>query len=180
MKKFVVLLMIAGMVILCSTSLFAAAIGGKIIYNNMMDDYADLYENNLSGGIFFDIGRFLFNSLRFRPGLDYVNMEYKDDRSGQGYEFECYGIHLDWYWFFLKSRSLAPFLGFGPALNYYQYNEDQTDDNDSDAGIEGFGGIEFNLSGPLSIMLEIRLVIHDIADTGTRILKPSLGLIYYF
>ena len=49
-----------------------------------------------------------------------------------------------------------------------------------DAGIEGFGGFEFNITGPLSIIAEVRLVIHDIADTGTRIFKPSAGIVYYF
>ena len=176
MKKFAVLLMILGM-IFAAGNVFAAAIGGRVIYNSMMDDYSDAeFENNISGGIFFDVGYLGFRSLKFRPGLDYVDLERDDTKWAT-----VYGIHLDWYWFFLKSnRKFAPYLGFGPALNYYSFEDDQSDDNDSDAGIEGFGGCEFSLGGSLALIAEARLVIHDIADTGWRIFKPSIGLIYYF
>lgn len=180
MKKLTVFLMVAGMFLFCSGDLFANAIGVKVIYNKMMDDYSDAeYEDNFSGGIFFDVGRFIFDELRFRPGIDYVKLEPDEDRRG-AWEVECYGIHIDWYWFFMQKGAISPFLGFGPALNYYQFDEDQTDDNDSDAGVEGFGGVEYNLSGPWTLMLELRLVLHDIADTDKRIFKPSLGVSYRF
>ncbi len=177
MKKIAGLIIILTLIVATDTSLFARAFGGRIIYNSMMDDYSDAkFENNLSGGILFDVGTFVFQSLRFRPGLDYVTLENKNTEWAT-----VYGIHLDWYWFFLKSRStFSPYLGFGPSLNYYKFEDNQTDDNDSDAGIEGFGGFEFNITGPLSLIVEARLVIHDIADTGTRIFKPSVGVMYYF
>ena len=41
MKKIAVFFMIAGMLIIGSETLFAKAFGGKIIYNQMMDDYSD-------------------------------------------------------------------------------------------------------------------------------------------
>lgn len=173
MKKLAVLVMITGMLIIGSSSVFAYAVGGKLIYNKMMDDYADVFDNNLSGGVFFDVGPVFFKA-RFRPGLDWVDME-----SDAGLEFRAYGIHLDWYWFLMPGKSFNPFLGFGPALNYYNFEDDRTD-GDSDAGIEGYGGFEFNFSGPWSLMVEARLVIHDIADFGTRIFKPSVGVVYYF
>ena len=36
---------------------------------------ANEFDNNLSGGIFFDLGTCVFNSLKFRPGLDWVDLE---------------------------------------------------------------------------------------------------------
>ena len=67
MKKLAVLVLIAGMAIFGASDLFAYAIGGKVIYNKMMDDYAAQpldYDNNLSGGVFFDVGNVVFNSLK--------------------------------------------------------------------------------------------------------------------
>lgn len=178
MKKIAVLVLIAGMAIFGASDAFAYAIGGKVIYNKMMDDYSDLdYENNLSGGAFFDLGHVIFDSLRFRPGFDWVDLE------NDTHDETVYGIHIDWYWFFMqKKSSFAPFIGFGPALNYRDEddNDNQTDNNDSDAGIEVFGGCEFHLTGSLYLLAEGRFVIHDIADTGNRILKGAVGVVYYF
>jgi hypothetical protein len=179
MKKLAVLVLIAGMAIFGASDLFAYAIGGKVIYNKMMDDYASPardYDNNLSGGVFFDVGNVVFNSLRFRPGLDWVDLE-----NNYGKWARVYGVHIDWYWFFMDQKgTVSPFIGFGPALNYYKFENNQTDHNDSDAGIEAFGGVEVHLTGSLYLIGEGRFVIHDIADSGTRILKGAVGLVYYF
>ena len=91
-----------------------------------------------------------------------------------------YALHFDFYWFFMRKASFAPFIGFGPAFNYRHFDEDSSDNNDSDAGVEGFGGIEFDLTGPLTLMVELRFIIHDIADSGTRIFKPFIGIAYNF
>ena len=40
MKKLAVLILIAGMAVFGARDLFAYAIGGKVIYNKMLDDYA--------------------------------------------------------------------------------------------------------------------------------------------
>jgi hypothetical protein len=177
MKKIAVLVLIAGMAIFSASDAFAYGIGGKVIYNRMMDDYSDRqFENNLSGGVFFDVGNVVFNSLRFRPGLDWVDLEDNVSKWAR-----VYGIHIDWYWFFMDQKgTISPFIGFGPALNYYKFDKDRTDNNDSDAGIEGFGGVEVHLTGSLYFIGEARLTIHDIADTGTRIFKLSGGIVYYF
>jgi hypothetical protein len=175
MKKLAVLVLIAGMAIFGATDLFAYAIGGRIIYNKMMDDYVDLnYDNNLSGGGFFELGPSFYGS-KFRPGLDWVNLENDNGRVAR-----VYGIHLDWYWFLMNGKPFNPFIGFGPALNYINFKDNRSVDDDSDAGIEGFLGFEFNFSGPWSFIAEARFVQHDIADLGARIFKLSAGVVYYF
>jgi opacity protein-like surface antigen len=170
------------MFIFCSNDLFARAVGLKIIYNNMMGDYSDAeLENNISGGLFFEVGTFGFQSLIFRPGLDFVNLETKDFDIAT-----IWGFHCDWYWYFMEKGALAPFLGFGPALNYIRYEDNHNgnggvgEDDDSDVGIEGFGGVEYAVSGQIKLMLELRFVIHDIADTDKQIFKPSIGASYSF
>lgn len=182
MKKLVLTIM----VVFVSTSVFAYGIGIKGGYSKMFDDYKG-YEDTWNLGLYFDMGKFIFNSLQFRPGLDYVNLEtegyYTVNRFGlwehHTNEVDVWGIHLDWYWFFAGKSQFAPFIGFGPALNYYNFDDDSTK-GDSDAGIEGFLGIEFNLSGPWSLMLEARYLWHDIADRDSTIMKFNAGLMYYF
>jgi hypothetical protein len=177
MKKLAVVVLIAGMAIFGSNALDAKAIGGKIIYNKMMDDYTDPgydFDNNLSGGGFFELGPSFYGS-RFRPGLDWVTLENDNGRFAR-----VYGIHLDWYWFFMDGKTFNPFIGFGPSLNYINYRDNHSIDDDSDAGIEGFAGFEFNFSSPWSLIAEARLVQHDIADLGARIFKVSVGIVYYF
>ncbi|MGB4269439.1 MAG: hypothetical protein WBK20_09685, partial [Spirochaetota bacterium] len=93
---------------------------------------------------------------------------------------DVYGIHLDWYWFFMGKKQFSPFLGFGPALNYYSFDDDRTNDDDSDAGIEGFAGVDFDISGPWKLMVELRYLWHDFADRDTTIVKLNVGLLYYF
>ncbi len=177
MKKIAILVLVAGMAIFGASDAFAYAIGGKVIYNKMLDDYSDAnFDNNLSGGVFFDVGHVVFQALKFRPGLDWVDLE---DNAGR--YARVYGIHIDWYWFFMEQKgTVSPFIGFGPALNYYKFDSDRTDENDSDAGIEGFGGVEVHLTGSLYLLAEARFVIHDIADSGTRIFKLCGGVTYYF
>jgi len=177
MKKIIPLLILLFVYFSLTCNIYAKGMGIKCGYVNMMDDYNnDGYNNTWSVGAFFDMGTFIFNSLKFRPGLDYICM--KDD--GNVPEFDIWGIHLDWYWFFLDSSgSLDPFLGFSTALNYYNY-EDSSTEEDSDAGIEGFAGIDYNLSGPLSLTFEFRFLIHDIADRNAAILKGSIGALYSF
>ena len=175
MKKFTIAIAVLFIFFMAFGDLSAGGIGIKGGYSKMMDDYSDAdFDDTWCLGIFFDAGTFLFDSLRFRPGFDYLTLE-----NDAGNFADVWGIHLDWYWFFSKSGSISPFLGFGPALNYYNYDNDSTQ-GDSDAGIEGFGGIDFNLSGPLTLIFEMRLVFHDIADRNATILKGNVGFLYSF
>jgi len=173
MKKILLVLL----VVFTASSVFAAGIGIKGGYSKMYDDYADVFDDTWNIGIVFDMGTFLFNNLQFRPGIDYLSLENEDNN----YEYaDVYGIHLDWYWFFMGKKQFSPFLGFGPALNYYSFDDDRTNNDDSDAGIEGFLGVDFDLSGPWKLMLELRYLWHDIADRDTTIVKLNVGLLYYF
>ncbi len=179
MKKVVVFLAVAVLLLAAANDSFARGIGIKGGYGVMMDDYDDAeYDNQPFFGVYFDMGNFIFNSLRFRPGLDYIAMR-SDNAPG---DFDVWGIHMDWYWFFMGKAAINPFIGFGPTLNYYDFkdNNNNTNDNDSDAGIEGFAGLEFDISGPFSIMLEARYLWHDIADRDTTIVKFGLGIMYNF
>ncbi|MCP4761834.1 MAG: hypothetical protein GY870_08630 [archaeon] len=188
MKKFMIFIMLAGIIFFSISSLNAKGIGIKGGYTKMLDDYNDLnYDDTWNIGFYFDLGTFLHSTLRFMPGLDFVELE-RDEIVNTGLpnpwpqqriasvETNVWGIHIDWYWFFIQGNPVSPFIGFGPSLNYY----DQPGENDSDAGIEGFGGIEFDVSGPLSLLFEGRFVLHDIADREKTLFKANFGLCYNF
>ncbi|HSV97540.1 MAG TPA: outer membrane beta-barrel protein [Spirochaetota bacterium] len=175
MKKLLVFLAVLGLLFAVASDSFARGIIVKGGYAIMQDDYEDAeYDDQPFFGVFFDMGTFLFDSLRFKPGLDYISM-----KSDLGGDFDVWGIHLDWYWYFLGKAAIQPYLGFGPALNIYD-DDDNRSDEDSDAGLEGFVGIQFDLSGPLALMLEARYVVHDIADRGTNMAKLGVAVQYSF
>lgn len=175
MKKFMNIIVLIGFLILSISSVYAKEIGIKGGYAFMRDDYSRAdYDDTWTGGIYFDLGSFIFNSLNFRPSLDYIEMKRDDHET-----FDVWGIHIDWYWFFMKGSSIIPFIGFGTSLNYYNYDDDSTE-GDSDAGLEGFGGAEIAVSGPLSLFFEIRFVFHDIADRDRTMLKAFCGLGHSF
>lgn len=172
MKKLLLLVLL----VFTTTSVFAASIGIKGGYSKMYDDYADTMDDTWNIGIYFDLGTFLFRTLQFRPGIDYLSLENEDTNVEYA---DVYGIHLDWYWFFMGKKSFSPFLGFGPALNYYSF-EDESSEGDSDAGIEGFAGVEFDLTGPWKLLLELRYLWHDIADRDKTVVKLNAGIMHNF
>ena len=141
--------------------------GGYVVPTNDLEDY----DNALAFGLYFDMGKFVFNSLSFRPSLDYFSLEYKN------WSTDVFGLHMDWYWHFMdnKRSAMAPFIGFGAALNFYDGQDD------SDAGLELFGGIDFKLSGaPLLLTIEGRYKFLDIADFDQSAFELSLGIGYMF
>ena len=152
----------------------AATIGLKGGYTMPKDDLRD-YDDTFNFGIYFDMGKFLFRDLNFRPGLDYFTLE-SDERGELG---DVWGIHLDWYWFFMGKKTIAPFIGFGPSLNYYDFQEDVTDE-DSDAGVDLFLGADFNIAGPLTLMVEGRFKFLDIAARNDTAMQLNLGIAYSF
>lgn len=175
MKKAIIAILIAFSIFISINDASARGIGIKGGYGWMLDNYEDAkYKNEFALGMYFDMGTFIFNSLRFRPGFDYIEIQNETTKIA-----DAWGIHFDWYWFFLGKTKIAPFLGFGPALNYYSYKQ-SGHAKDSDAGVEGFGGFEFDLAGPLSLMLEARYLWHDIATRNDNIFKVYVGLLYSF
>jgi len=151
----------------------AATIGLKGGYTMPKDDYKD-YDNTPNFGIYFDMGKFIFNNLNFRPGLDYFTLDGDKGKFG-----DVWGIHLDWYWFFMGKKPIAPFLGFGPSLNYYDFDEGSTNE-DSDAGVDLFLGADFKLTGPLTLMVEGRFKFLDIANRNETAMQLNLGIAYSF
>lgn len=128
-------------------------------------------DDTWTAGIFFDMGTFLFNSLRFKPGVDFVEVESKDFKYA-----DIWGIHLDWYWYPMHNVPISPFLGFGPSLNYLNFNND-SDDDDSDAGVDLFAGVSLGIRGtPLTLVLEARYRFIDIAARDDNILAFNLGI----
>lgn len=175
MKKLTVVLLVLGLFVFSTSNASARAIGVKINYNSMMGDYSDAeFENNLFGGLFFEVGKWGFESLTFRPGIDFVTLENEYDKWAT-----VIGLHADWYWFFMERKQFAPFIGFGPTFNYFLMNSDYAEDDDSDVGIEGFGGCEFEVANNIALMGELRLVFHDIANIGQQIFKISFGVVFY-
>jgi hypothetical protein len=176
MKRLLIVLAALVLIIgLASSESHARGIGVKGGWGFMMNDYSDEKINDTwCAGLFFDTGKFLFDSLIFRPGVDYMKLKTDDVTLG-----DVWGIHMDWYWFFMSGAKFKPFLGFGPALNYYNSQKRDWNKDDSDAGIEGFGGVEFEVD-KISIMLEGRYVVHDIADTGAAVFKVYLGFLFNF
>lgn len=150
----------------------AATIGIKGGYTMPADDLKR-YDDTFNLGIWFDMGKVFFDNLTFRPGLDYFELD-----SDGGADVDVWGIHLDWYWFFMGKKKIAPFIGFGPTLNYY--NSDSNAKEDSDAGVDLFLGAEFNIAGPLSILAEGRFKLLDIASRGDSAFQVNLGVGYSF
>ncbi len=152
----------------------ARTVGVKFGYVSPMDDLKD-YDNDMLVGVYFNMGHFIFNSLNFRPSLDVFDLE-KDKTKYS----EVWGIHFDWYWNFMKGRTFSPFLGFGPVLNYYNYDDSSTQNEDSDAGIDLFAGADLRLGLPVSLLIEGRYKMLDIADRGNTAWTVNLGIGYDF
>lgn len=165
------------LVISASTEANARAIGIKGGWAMVQDNYESAgFEDTYTYGLYFDMGRFVFNSLDFRPGLDYIKLEHETNNN---IEYTIWGIHLDWYWHFMGRSSLSPFLGFGAALNIIDDGDDQTDD-DSDAGLEIFGGADVGLTGTISLLIEARYCFNDIANWDYNLAKFLIGLSFKF
>ncbi len=172
MKKILLGVVAIGIVLSVTASeVSARAIILKGGWAMMRNDFADA-DDTWTGGVFFDMGTFLFNSLRFKPGVDYV--EVKADTWKYA---DIWGIHMDWFWYPLQNAPIAPFLGFGPSLNYLNFNNDRSDDDDSDAGVDVFAGAAFGIRGtPLTLFVEARYRFIDIASRDDNILAFNLGL----
>jgi len=178
MKKLLVILTAAGLMLsFAAGELSARGIILKGGYAMMRNDLADA-DDTYNFGVFLDMGNFLFNSLKFKPGVDWVSIEFPDAPAAN---YDIWGIHMDWYWYPMGNAALMPFLGFGPALNYLDAEEDTDDDEDSDAGVDLFAGLSFGISGtPFELMLEARYRFIDIADRNDNILAFNLGIEYKF
>lgn len=176
MKKFIIALFAISLLVSFGYSNASAkAIGLKGGYIAPQDDLDDADDDYIFG-IYFDMGQFLFETLTFRPGLDKFVLE--NDTAKYA---DVWGIHMDWYWHFLDKGAIAPFLGFGPTLNYYTGGVYRRDSKDSDAGVDLFLGLDFRIGGtPLSIMVEGRYKFLDIADRGDTAMAASLGVAYNF
>lgn len=180
MRKILFTFVIVSLLVFTATGLQARGIGVYGGWIFMQDDYEDEavydYENTYTVGVLFDMGSFLFNSLIFRPAVDYVSCEGDEVDT---LDKEVYGIHLDWYWHFLGTGSFSPFLGFGATLNYYEW-DDNVIDEDSDAGAEVFAGFNFNLTGSIVLMIQGRYAWNDIASRDENMGKVLAGLIFKF
>jgi len=170
-KMFFVVIAAALICSFASSELSARSLILKGGWAMMRNDLADA-DDTWTGGVFVDMGTFVFSSLRFRPGIDYVEVE------GDNWKYaDIWGIHMDWWWFPLQNAPVNPFLGFGPVLNYIDWNEDRNDDDDSDAGVDLFAGAAFGLRGtPLELFVEARYRFIDIASRDTNILAFNLGI----
>jgi len=160
-----------------SSSVFAKAIGVKGGYTMPKDDLQD-FDDVWAFGVYFDMGTFMINNLDFRPSIDVFTLENSD----LDYLYaDVWGIHFDWYWHFLDKGAIAPFIGFGPSLNYYNFDDDDTSDEDSDAGVDLFLGLDVKLgSTPLSLMIEGRYKVLDIAARDHTAAQVNLGIAYNF
>lgn len=138
----------------------------------MPTDNLKNYDNTFDLGIWFDMGKVFFDNLNFRPGLDYFQLDRKEGKYA-----DIWGIHFDWYWFFMGKKSIAPFIGFGPSLNYYHFKHYK---DDSDAGIDLFFGSDFKISGPLTLLVEGRFKLLDIASLGESAFQLNVGIGYSF
>jgi len=159
-----------------SNDVFAKAIGIKGGYTMPQDDLKS-YDDDYNFGVYFDMGTFLINNLDFRPSVDRFTLE----KSDANYKLaNVWGIHFDWYWHFLDKGSIAPFIGFGPSLNYYDF-KDNSQAKDSDAGVDLFFGLDFKIGGtPLSLMVEGRYKFLDIAEKNDTVWQFNVGIGYNF
>jgi len=176
MKKLSMLLLVLCLFVgFSSNEVFAKAIGVKGGYTMPKDDLSDC-EDTWAFGLYFDMGTFLINNLDFRPSIDTFSLKTEDFDIA-----DVWGIHFDWYWHFLDKGSIAPFIGFGPALNYYDFDDEDTANEDSDAGVDLFLGLDVKIGGtPLTLMVEGRYKFLDIADRDDIAMQGNLGIAYNF
>lgn len=177
MKKLSVMLIALTLLFsVATTDVFARAIGIKGGYTMPKDDLRD-FDDVWAFGVYFDMGTFLISNLDFRPSVDMFSLEQSDANTKYA---DVWGIHFDWYWHFLNKGSIAPFIGFGPALNYYDYDNDTTE-GDSDAGVDLFVGSDFKIGGtPFSLMVEGRFKFLDIAARDATAWQINVGIAYNF
>ncbi len=178
MKKLLLLLITLCLFVGYSTNdVFAKAIGIKGGYTMPKDNLSD-YDNDWVFGVYFDMGKFLIDSLDFRPGVDMFTLENPDNKTKN---VDVWGIHFDWYWHFLDKGAIAPFIGFGPSLNYYNFEDDNTANEDSDAGVDLFLGLDIKIGGtPLSLLIEGRYKFLDIAARDDTAMQANIGIAYNF
>lgn len=183
MKKVILGLLVLSLLLFSTTGLHARGVG---IYGGwvfMQDDYENEfifdYDDTYTIGVLLEMGSFLFNSLIFRPAFDYVNCESDNDAVR---DREVYGIHLDWYWHFMGTGSLSPFLGFGATLNYYEFEKMGGGDDveDSDAVVEVFAGFNLGLTSAITLMVQGRYAWNDIASRDENMAKVLAGVIFKF
>jgi len=176
-KLFIALLALSLFLTIGYNTASAKAIGIKGGYLSPKDDLKDC-EDQWAFGVYFDMGKFIIDSMDFRPSVDYFTLENKDDSS---FDRDVYGIHFDWYWHFMDKSSFAPFIGFGPVLNYYSWDDDNTNDEDSDAGVDLFVGADVKIgSTPLSLLIEGRYKFLDIAARNDTAMALFIGIAYNF
>lgn len=176
MKKKIILLLVlmtAMLSIFGTAKAEAKGIGIKGGWAMMRDDYETAqFDDTHTFGLFFDMGKFAFDNLSFRPGIDYIKLE-----NDYAYR-KIYGIHLDWYFHFMGQQKIAPFIGFGAALNIYKDKDSREDD--SDAGLELFFGTDINLVGNVSLLIEGRYCFNDIANLDQNMWKVLGGIMFKF
>ena len=176
MKKLAVVIAFLCVVSFSATNLHARAIGIYGGWGLMQDDYESAkFDDTWTVGVLFDMGHFVFKSLIFRPAFDYLQLDNPDTEKE---EIDVYALHLDWYWHFMGTGSFSPFLGFGATLNYM--DREGSDNEDSDAGIEGFVGFNYWITHGAAIMLQGRYTMHDIANRDQNIVKVLGGVIFKF
>ena len=183
MKKVLIAALTLGLVFtFASDNLFAGGIGIKGGYSFMQNDFDDpfKFKDTYNFGVYFEVGHLVFPSLIFRPSVDYVTLEQDVDNGTGAFDADLWGIHFDWYWHFLGNTPISPFIGFGPTLNYYDWERSENND-DSDAGVDVFAGLTMGISGtPFVLMLEARYKFVDIAESDQNIIQANVGLLYKF
>jgi len=176
-KLFIFILALSLITVFVAKESEARAIGIKAGYTMPKDDLKD-FDDTWAFGLYFDMGTFLINDLDFRPGIDMFSLENPDNDAR---DVDVWGIHFDWYWHFLGKSSIAPFIGFGPVLNYYDMKKDDTTNEDSDAGVDLFLGADIKIGGtPLSLMVEGRFKFLDIAARDETAMQLNVGVAYNF
>jgi hypothetical protein len=53
------------------------------------------------------MGTFMFQSLRFKPSVDYVKLEWEEGDTNKEFA-DLWGIHFDWYWYFMATPPCHP------------------------------------------------------------------------
>jgi opacity protein-like surface antigen len=110
--------------------------------------------DQVHGGVHFELGEFARN-VRFRPTIEI----------GFGDDVTLLQAHAEVHYVFSKVQVWKPYVGGGAGFNYIKVDDDVlppgVDDDDTDVGLMGVGGVETRLKSGVGFLLELKIGLTD-------------------
>ena len=72
-------LLLVVLIVFTASTVFASGIGVKGGYSKMYDDYSDWYDDTWNIGVYFDLGKFLFDTLILTAFIHLLTIQISPD-----------------------------------------------------------------------------------------------------